>query len=195
MITTIRFLAISARAPTENAAAIAAPEELPPGMPSYRASARAVSNAAFITHGPVAGFILQQAWVASFTEPGGFTSLSYGDQIREVSVLGYQANFDSGMWHPFAQVVWDHEFDPLNRVVTASLTTLAAPSYSMPAVVLGRDWVAATVGSQVTITRSWSALASFTVQLGQQNVTNYGGLIGLNYAFAAPPQRPLIVKN
>ena len=54
-------------------------------------------------------------------------------------MLGYQANFDWGVWHPFAQVVWDHEFDPLSRVVTASLTNIAAPSYSMPAVVLGRD--------------------------------------------------------
>jgi len=151
----------------------------------------------FITHGPVAGFILQQVWVQGFTEAGSFTSLSFGDQIRnsEVSVLGYQASFDWGMWHPFAQVVWDHEFDPLNRLVTASLTTTAAPSYSLPAVVLGRDWATATVGTQVALTRSWTALASFTAQLGQQNVTNYGGLVGLNYAFgqAAPP--PIVYKN
>jgi len=151
-----------------------------------------------ITHGPVAGFILQQVRVAGFTETGSFTSLSFGDQIRnsEVGVLGYQANFDCGMWHPFAQVVWDHEFDSLNRVVTASLTTIAAPSYSMPAVVLGRDWATASVGTQVTINQSWSALASFTAQVGQQNVTNYGGLIGLNYAFGqAPPPSPIVYKN
>jgi len=154
-------------------------------------------HSAFITHGPIAGFVLQQAWVASFTETGSFTSLSFGDQIRnsEVSVLGYQANFNWGMWHPFAQLMWDHEFDQLKRVVTTSLTTITAPSYSMPAVVLGRDWATATIGTQVTITQSWSGLASFTAQLGQQNVTNYGGLIGLNYAFAVPPQRPLLVKN
>jgi hypothetical protein len=50
----------------------------------------------------------------------------------------YAARLDWGMWHPFAQVVWDHEFDPLSRMVTASLTRVAAPSYSLPAVVLGR---------------------------------------------------------
>jgi outer membrane lipase/esterase len=151
----------------------------------------------FITHGPVAGFILQQVWVAGFTETGSFTSLSFGDQIRnsEVGLLGYQANFDYGIWHPFAQLLWDHEFDPLNRVVTASLTTIAAPSYSMPAVVLGRDWATATVGTQVTINRSWSALASFTAQVGEQNVTNYGGLIGLNYAFGQAPPSPIVYKN
>jgi outer membrane lipase/esterase len=151
----------------------------------------------FLTHGPVVGFILQQARVAGFTETGSFTSLAFGDQIRnsEVSVLGYQANFEWGVWHPFAQVVWDHEFDPLSRVVTASLTNIAAPSYSMPAVVLGRDWATATVGTQVTITRSWSGLASFTAQLGQQNVTNYGGLVGANYAFAQAPPSAIVYKN
>jgi outer membrane lipase/esterase len=151
----------------------------------------------FITHGPLAGFILQKVWVAGFTETGSFTSLSFGDQIRnsEVGLLGYQANFDWGMWHPFAQLLWDHEFDRLNRVVTASLTTLAAPSYSMPAVVLGRDWATVTIGTQMKISLSWTGLASFTAQVGQQNVTNYGGLIGLNYAFGQAPPSPIVYKN
>jgi len=37
--------AASGRLPTSSAAAIAAPEEMPPGMPSLRASSRAVSSA------------------------------------------------------------------------------------------------------------------------------------------------------
>jgi outer membrane lipase/esterase len=150
-----------------------------------------------ITHGPVGGFILQRAVINGFTESGSFTSLGFGSQLRnsEVSLLGYQARFDYGMWHPFAQVLWDHEFDPLNRVVTASLTTIAAPSYSMPAVVLGRDWATTTVGTQLTFTPAWSALASFTAQLGQQRATVYGGLLGLNYSFAQAPSVPIVVKN
>jgi outer membrane lipase/esterase len=137
-----------------------------------------------MTHGPVAGLILQQARIAGFTESGSFTSLSFGTQVRnsEVSALGYQARFDWGQWHPFIQVVWDHEFDPLDRMVTASLTTIAAPSYSLPAVVLGRDWATATIGTQVSFTPTWSGLASFTAQLGQDHATVFGGLIGLNCA-------------
>ena len=90
------------------------------------------------------------------------TSLSFVDQIRnsEVSALGYRASFDWRDGHPFAQVVWNHEFDPLSRLVTASLTTIAAPSYSLPAVVLGRDWATATVGTEVRFDRSWTGLAS-----------------------------------
>jgi len=149
-----------------------------------------------VTHGPIAGVILQQARVGSFTESGSFTSLSFGEQIRnsEVGVLGYQMRFDWGNWHPFAQAVWDHEFDPLNRMVTASLTTIAAPSYSLPAVVLGRDWATATVGTQVTLTPAWSGLASFTAQLGQNHATVFGGLVGLNYALGERPA-PLVYKN
>jgi outer membrane lipase/esterase len=149
-----------------------------------------------VTHGPVAGFILQQARVGGFTESGSFTSLSFGTQIRnsEVSVLGYKAGFDWGMWHPYAQVVWDHEFDPLNRMVTASLTTIAAPSYSLPAVVLGRDWATATVGTQVTFTPAWSGFASLTAQLGQNHATIFGGLLGLNYALGQT-RGPIVYKN
>jgi outer membrane lipase/esterase len=153
-------------------------------------------HSGFITHGPVGGFILQTARIAGFTESGSFTSLSFGTQVRnsEVSVLGWQAYTDWGIWHPFAQVVWDHEFDPLNRMVTASLTTIAAPSFSLPAVVTGRDWATATVGTQVKLSQNWTALASFTAQVGEQNVTNLGGLIGLNYAFYQEPAAPIVHK-
>jgi hypothetical protein len=60
-----------------------------------------------IAYGPVAGFILQQARIAGFTESGSFTSLSFAAQLRnsEVSLAGYQANFDAGIWHPFFQAL------------------------------------------------------------------------------------------
>src|SRR5262249_37187436 len=76
---------------------------------------------------------------------------------------------------------------PLNREVTASLTTIAAPSFSMPAVVLGRDWATTTVGSQYAFDPAWSGLVSFTAQVGQQRATVYGGLLGLSYTFAQAP--------
>jgi outer membrane lipase/esterase len=111
-----------------------------------------------------------------------------------VSALGYQARFDWGAFYPFAQVVWDHEFDPLDWVVIASLTTIAAPRFSLPAVVLGRDWVTATIGTNVTLSRSWSGLASFTAQLGQDHATVYGGLVGVDYSFGQDPS-PTVFKK
>ncbi len=150
-----------------------------------------------IAHGPVAGLILQQARIAGFTESGSFTSLSFAAQLRnsEVSLAGYQANFDAGIWHPFFQALWDHEFDPLNRVVTASLTTIAAPSYFLPAAATGRDWATVIVGTEIRFSQSWSGLASLTAQLGEANVNSYGGLLGLNYSFGAEPTAPILYKN
>ena len=103
----------------------------------------------FLTHGPVAGFILQQVWVDGLTETGGFTSLSFGSQIRnsEVSLLGYQASFDWDCGTPSSSSLGSR-VQHARPGVTASLTTIAAPSYSMPAVVLGRDSATATVGTQ-----------------------------------------------
>jgi outer membrane lipase/esterase len=90
--------------------------------------------------------------------------------------------------------MWNHEFDnTANRTVTASLTTLAAPSYSLPIVQLGRDWASAVVGTTVTITRDWTGLAAFNAQLGQNGTTNFGGRLGINYAFNSPAA-PLMTK-
>jgi outer membrane lipase/esterase len=143
-----------------------------------------------LVHGPVAGILLQRIWVDGFTETdslGGVTALSFADQIRNSAVteLGYQAHIDVGKWSPYIKLTWDHELVPYNRSVTASLTTITAPSYSMPAVALGKDWGAGTIGTTVALGRGTTAYASFTSQFGQSQVTFYTGQIGLNVALDA----------
>ena len=135
-------------------------------------------------HGPVVGLTWQQVRVGGFTESGGFTALSFGDQVRDsaVTALGYKVTTDFGKLQPFVQVLWNHELADLNRTVTASLTTIDAPSYTMPAVVLGRDWATASIGTTVTLSKAFIGLASFTAQAGQTGVTTYGGRVGLNYS-------------
>jgi outer membrane lipase/esterase len=107
-------------------------------------------RAGWFTHGPVVGITLQRATVDDFTEAGSFTSLAFGTQTRNsaVSALGYRASVDWGAWRPFAQVVWNHELANTDRGVTAYLTTSTlAPGYTMPAVVLGKDWGTASLGT------------------------------------------------
>ena len=89
-------------------------------------------------------------------------------------------------------MVVDHEWADLDRLVAASLTSIAAPSFTMPAVVLGRDWATATVGTRVKLGERLSGYAAVIAELGQNNVTTYGGQIGLNYALDPPP---VIAKN
>ena len=141
-----------------------------------------------LTHGPVIGLTLQSVRVDGFTETGSMnniTSLAFADQTRHsaVGLLGYQASLDAGMFRPFARVLWNHEFASSNREVTASLTSTVAPSYSLPAVQLGKDWASATAGVGVTLGKGVTGLVSFTSQIGQDKVTTYGGQLGLNVAF------------
>src|SRR6185312_8079233 len=132
------------------------------------------STPLYLSHGPVAGIVLQRIKVNGYQETDqflndrseGFTALAFGDQTRNsaVSELGYQASVDIGMWHPFAKVVWNHELASLDRSVSAALTTVVAPSYSMPAVILGKDWATGTIGTTAAITRSMTAYATFSSQ-------------------------------
>ena len=135
-----------------------------------------------LTHSPVAGLTWQHVNIGGFTETGGFTSLGFDDQTRDslISGLGYKATYDLGRFRPYVQAVWNHEF-AADRTVRASLTTIEAPSYEMPAVKLGRDWATATVGTTMNISNAFTGLASFTAQAGQTGVTTYGGRVGLNY--------------
>jgi outer membrane lipase/esterase len=149
-----------------------------------------------ITHGPVAGVILQRIYVDGFAESDpftddgsdGFTALSYAGQLRNSAVteLGYQASTTIGLWHPFAKLVWNHEFASTDRLVTATEPEIAfAPSFALPAVIFGKDWATATLGTTATLGKGITAYASFSSELGQNNVTTYGGQIGLNVALNA----------
>ncbi len=148
-----------------------------------------------ITHGPIAGVEVQSVGIDAFTETGSFTSLAFSNigRTSTVSALGYRAAIDYGNWRPFAQVTWNHEFDDTaNRAVTAALTTINAPSYSLPIVQFGRDWASAVVGTTVTLAKDWTGLAAFNAQLGQNGATKYGGRFGINYAFNS--SAPLLFK-
>jgi outer membrane lipase/esterase len=57
----------------------------------------------------------------------------------------------------------------------------------MPAVILGRDFASATLGTRVKLGNNLSGYAAFIAELGQSNVTTYGGQVGLSYAFNALP--------
>jgi outer membrane lipase/esterase len=136
-------------------------------------------------HGPVVGLILQRVTIDGFAETGSFTSLSFAGQTRDslVSALGYRGSLDLGIWRPFGEIVLNHELASTDRMVTASLTTIAAPAYAPPAVQLPNDWASTTIGTPLNMSSGLTGLASFTAQLGQSGVTNYGGRLDLNYAF------------
>jgi outer membrane lipase/esterase len=163
-----------------------------PATPGLAYKAPVAAQPLVVTHGPVVGVILQQVYVDGFTETnpsGAPTALTFSSQTRNsaVSELGYQASIRYGIWEPYAKVVWDHEFAGLNRLVGAALTSIVAPGFSMPAVILGRDWATGTFGTRVRLGSNLSAYGALIAEVGQNNVTTYGGQIGINYAFNPPP--------
>jgi outer membrane lipase/esterase len=160
----------------------------PPAAASYVTKAPvAAAMPLVLTHGPVVGIILQQVYVNAFTEtnPSGVpTALAFGAQTRNSAVteFGYQARVSYGIWEPYAKFVWDHEWADLNRQVAASLTSIAAPGFTMPAVILGRYWASATLGTRIKLAANVFGYAAATAEVGQNNATVYGGQIGLNVA-------------
>lgn len=142
----------------------------------------------YLAHGPIVGIIAQQVHIGAIAETnlsGVPTNLAYNSQLRNSAVteLGYQASVSLGMWEPYARAVWNHELAGTGRLVTASLLSITAPSYSLPAVLPGQDWGTATIGTRVKFAPNVTGFAAFNSQFGQNNVTTYGGQIGLNVAF------------
>jgi outer membrane lipase/esterase len=138
-----------------------------------------------LTHGPIAGLIYQNVKVDGFTESGSFTSLGFGAQTRESAVgqFGYKVSLDWPEGQPFAQMTWNHEFADTNRNVTASLTTIAAPSFSLPAVILGKDWGEIKAGYAMNLGGGAKILTVGSADFAQSSTTVYGVQVGLNIAF------------
>lgn len=101
--------------------------------------------------------------------------------------LGYKASLDLGRWQPFVKGTWNHELADADRLVTASLTTIAAPSYSLLAVDLGKDWGTGILGTRYKIGPDASAYAALIGQVGQDRVVDFGGQVGINVAFNPHP--------
>ena len=140
-----------------------------------------------ITTGPVGGLVLQQVCVDGFTETGtsGVTALSFDGQTRGsvVSQLGWRVLADVGKWQPFAEAKWNHEWAGKDRTVTAALTTVAAPAYSMDAFPVTSDWATALVGTSYKLTSRVMLLGRLSFVFLNPQVSSFGGELGLNVSF------------
>jgi outer membrane lipase/esterase len=140
-----------------------------------------------ITTGPVAGVVLQQVYVNGFTETGtsGVTALSFGSQTRDslISQLGWRALADLGNWQPFVEAKWNHEWADKNRMVTASLTSVSAPSYAMAAAPVTPDWATASLGTSYKLNSQVMLRGAFSAVFINPQVESYGGELGVNVSF------------
>jgi outer membrane lipase/esterase len=140
-----------------------------------------------ITTGPVVGAVLQQVRVDGFTETGtsGLSALSFGSQTRNsaVSQLGWRGSVDLGNWQPFADLEWNHEFASKNRMITTSLTSIAAPSWSADAIPIAANWATASVGVSYKVSPQVIVAAAASAMFASPQVSSYGGELAVNVSF------------
>ncbi len=144
-------------------------------------------NVGSVTTGPVAGFVLQQVRLDGFSESDTtrFTALSFGAQTRNsaISQLGWRAAVDIGDWRPFAEVAWNHEWADKNRTITASLISIAAPSYTASAVPIASNWASASVGAAYRLNQLMSLRGAMSAMFVNPHVGSYGGGLSLSVGF------------
>jgi outer membrane lipase/esterase len=138
-----------------------------------------------MSHGPVIGYAYVNTSINGFTESGNFNSLQFGSQNinAQVGSVGYQAQAKVGDWLPFARAIYNSQLGNIDRSITATLTTVAAPSYTMPAMGYGRNWTNLTAGVGYQIDSKTVIRTSFTQQLSQQNVNAYSAIVSLSSHF------------
>lgn len=138
-----------------------------------------------ITHGPILGYSFVNTNINGFTESGNFNSLQFGSQNinAQVGSAGYQAQAKLGDWLPFAKVIYNSQLGNLDRNITTTLTTVTAPSYTMPAMSYGRSWTNLTAGLGYQIDPKTTIRASFTQQVSQQSVNSYNAVVSLSSHF------------
>ena len=88
-----------------------------------------------------------------------------------------------GNWQPFADMEWNHELADKNRTVTASLTSIAAPSWSSAAAPIAANWASGSVGVSYRINPRMIAAAAASAEFINPQATSYGGELALNVSF------------
>lgn len=136
-----------------------------------------IGHAFDVAHVSVTPFAAIQAarlWQSAYAETStaggapGVLALSYA--AREVNSLpaSLGVKFDgrlvlgNGMiWTPFVHGSWVHEFEP-SRVVTAALTGLPVPAFTIAGASAASDTARLDLGSRLALNRWWEVSARFT---------------------------------
>ena len=144
-------------------------------------------NVGTITTGPVAGLVVQQVQVNGFTESGlsGVTALAFGNQTREslVTQLGWRACVGLGPLRVFTEMDWNHECAARDRTITASLTSVGAPSYIMDAVPVVSDWATTSLGAYYELTPRVMLRSAASAMFINSQMTTVGAEMSLNVGF------------
>jgi uncharacterized protein with beta-barrel porin domain len=136
---------------------------------------------------PFAAIQAARLWQSAYTETStagiapGVLGLSYNAQtVSSLPVFvgvkfDGRADFGNGMvWRPFMHAAWVHEFEP-SRTITAALTTLPVPAFTILGASAASDAARLDLGSRLVLNRWWEVSGRVTGEfsnLGQ----SYSGI-------------------
>ena len=136
---------------------------------------------------PFAAVQAARLWQAAYTEAStagiapGVLGLSYAAQtVSSLPVfLGVKfdgrADFGNGMiWTPFVHAAWVHEFEP-SRTITASLTTLPVPAFTIAGASAASDAARLDLGSRLALNRWWEVSGRVTGEFSSRG-QRYSGI-------------------
>jgi outer membrane autotransporter protein len=144
---------------------------------------------------PFAAVQAARLWQSAYTETSltaagapGMLGLSYAahDVSSLPTFLGAKfdgrADFGNGMvWMPFVHAAWVHEFDP-TRNVTASVTSLALPAFTVEGARAAADAARVDVGSRLALNRWWELSARATGEFSRAG-QSYSGMGSLRVSW------------
>jgi len=138
-----------------------------------------------LIHGPILGYSHVNTNINGFTESGNFNSLGFGRQQINALIgqIGYQAQRKIGNWLPNIKAIYNSQFRNTDRHITTTLTSVSAPSYTLPALSYGTSWTNLSVGIGYQINPKTITQGNFTQQVGWQNLNSYSATISMNAYF------------
>ena len=128
----------------------------------------------YVSVTPFAAVQAARLWQSGYTETStagvapGVLGLNYAAQTVSSlpTYLGVKfdgrADFGNGMvWRPFVHAAWVHEFEP-SRTITASLTTLPVPAFTIAGASAASDAARIDLGSRLALNRWWEVSGRVT---------------------------------
>ena len=136
---------------------------------------------------PFAAVQAARLWQGGHTETStagaapGVLGLSYAARAATSLPVSLGAKFDgrfdygNGMtWTPFVHAAWVHEFEP-SRTITASLTGLPVPAFTIAGASAASDSARLDLGSRLTLNRWWELSARLTSEVSKLG-QSYSGM-------------------
>jgi outer membrane lipase/esterase len=141
------------------------------------------------TLGPIAALTYQRIEVNGYTESSGMsTAMNFSDQVR-TSLIGtvgtrvsHPLGLASGMFVPYAQLTYNHDYQGKDREVDARVASMPA-GFSMPAYKADPNYGELDLGVYATLNNRMKVSAALSTTLGLRSAESRSLMLALHVPF------------